>query len=79
MKVESKSWQRFEGKLRNLKQYLQLMDLSLKMSNQQCNKNKREGLIIGQVLGGKEDSHRQLNIPNQTKDINRTFIALGIN
>lgn len=33
MKVESKSWQRFEGKLRSLKQYLQLMDLSLKISN----------------------------------------------
>lgn len=75
MKTESKSWQRFEGKLRNLKQYLQLMDLSLSISNKQCNKRVTEEIKIGIALGGNEESHRQLNIPNQNKDIKRTFIA----
>ena len=37
MKKESKSWQRFEGKIRSLKQYLQLMDLALSISNSRCN------------------------------------------
>lgn len=73
MKIESKSWQRFDGKLRNLKQYLQLMDLSLTISNKQCNKFKGEKLRINEILGAKKESHQQLNIPNQSKDINRTF------
>lgn len=75
MKPESKSWQRFEGKLRSLKQYLQLMDLSLKLSNQQCSKRQNEEIVIGEALGANQNSHRQLNIPNLKKDINRTFIS----
>lgn len=75
MKEESKSWQRFEGKLRNLKQYLQLMDLALKLSNKRCNKKKNDGISVGVALGAKNDSHRQLNNPNLPKEISRTFIA----
>ena len=75
MKSESKSWQRFEGKLRSLKQYLQLMDLALTLSNKRCNKKKNEGISVGVALGGKSDSHRQLNNPNLPKEIRRTFVA----
>ena len=74
MKKESKSWQRFEGKIRNLKQYLQLMDLSLKNSNTQCNTKKGTG-IISEALGASAGSHRQLNVPNNQRDITRTFIS----
>ena len=76
MKSESKSWQRFEGKLRSLKQYLQIMDLALKLSNKCCNEKKDEGITIGEVLGATLDSHRQLNNPNSLKEINRTFISV---
>ena len=75
MKSESKSWQRFEGKLRSLKQYLQLMDLALKLSNKRCNKKKNEDISVGIALGANNDSHRQLNNPNSPKEIRRTFIA----
>lgn len=75
MKSESKSWQRFEGKLRSLKQYLQLMDLSLTLSNKLCNDKKDEEITIGTVLGATHDSHRQLNNPNLSKEIRRTFIS----
>ena len=75
MKSESKSLQRFEGKLRSLKQYLQLMDLSLKLSNRFCNEKKDEGITIGEVLGATHNSHRQLNNPNSNREINRTFIS----
>ena len=74
MKRESKSWQRFEGKIRSLKQYLQLMDLSLSISNSQC-RSENEKKTIADALGATVGSHGQLNIPNKHIDINRTFIS----
>ena len=75
MQEESKSWQRFEGKIRNLKQYLQLMDLSLSHANQHCKVRKDTHKTINLALGASKNSHQQLNIPNQEKDISRTFIS----
>lgn len=75
MKAESKSWQRFEGKLRSLKQYLQLMDLALKLSSKQCNERKDTAICVGLALGAKPNSHYQLNNPNSSKEISRTFIS----
>lgn len=74
MKKESKSWQRFEGKIRSLKQYLQLMDLALSISNSRCNSEKGTN-TIADALGASVGSHGQLNIPNKRIDINRTFIS----
>jgi len=75
MKEESKSWQRFEGKLRSLKEYLQLIDLSLSNSNKECSRKIGKADKIGIALGGTLESHRQLNMPNLTTDIRRTFIS----
>lgn len=75
MKKESKSWQRFEGKLRTLKEYLQLIDLSLSNSNKVCLRNVGKNDKLGLALGGTKDSHMQLNMPNLKKDISRTFIS----
>lgn len=74
MKQESKSWQRFEGKIRNLKQYLQLMDLALSISNQNCVSNKDVG-TMAEALGASTGTHGQLNIPNKNIDIRRTFVS----
>lgn len=74
MKSESKSWQRFEGKIRSLKQNLQLVDLSLKLANRQCTHGD-DSKTIASVLGSSTQKRRQLNIPNKTIDINRTFVA----
>ncbi|WP_283118439.1 hypothetical protein [Alistipes finegoldii] len=74
MKEESKSWQRFEGKIRSLKQYLQLMDLALTISNKQCFRQDYN-ISIALALGTSTDSHRQLNIPNKKTDIKRTFVS----
>ena len=72
---ESKSWQRFNGKIRNLKQYLQLMDLTLKISNSQCIKQKNVNLKICDALGASTQSHKQLNIPNTTNEIRRVYVS----
>lgn len=75
MKNESKQWQRLEGKIRNLKQYLQVMDLSLTISNTQANKQKNNGKTIAETLGASLDTHGQLNPPNLQRDITRTFVS----
>ncbi len=75
IKQESRSWQRFDGKLRSLKQYLQLMDLALNISNTQCNKTKDTPISIGVALGDKLNNHLQLNSPNSTKEIRRIFVS----
>lgn len=54
MKNESKSWQRFEGKLRTLKEYLQLIDLSLANNNKLCLSKVDEINKFGIALGGNE-------------------------
>lgn len=74
MKNESKSWQRFEGKIRSLKQNLQLMDLTLKLANTQCTKGN-DSESIASVLGSSVEERRQLNIPNKAVDIRRTFVS----
>lgn len=74
MHEESKSWQRFEGKIHSLKLYLQLMDLALTISNKRCSSHA-DDTSIAYALGASIDSHRQLNIPNKKIDIRRTFVS----
>lgn len=73
--MTSISFQSFDGKTRSLKQHLQLMDLSLTIANLLCTKKKGNGKTIAETLKSNLASHPQLNIPNQAKDISRTFIT----
>ena len=71
--MASRSFQSFDGKTRSLKQHLQLMDVSLTRANKHCAKYSGNGKLIAETLKVTTASHPQLNIPNQSKDISRTF------
>lgn len=71
--MASKSFQSFDGKIRSLKQHLQLLDLALTRANKLCTKKKANGKTIAETLSSNLTSHPQLNIPNQSIDIKRTF------
>ena len=58
-----------------LKQHLQLSDLALTLANKKAISLAGNGKKVAEVLGGSLDTHRQLNIPNEKKDISRTFIT----
>lgn len=49
------------------------MDVSLTRANKQCSKHSGNGKLIVETLNASIVSHPQLNIPNQRKDISRTF------
>lgn len=71
--MSSKSYQSFDGKIRSLKQHLQLLDVSLTRANKVCSANAGNGMNIAETLSSVIDKHPQLNIPNQVVDIRRTF------
>lgn len=71
----TKSWQIFEGKIRTLKQHLQLVDVALTLANKKASSLKDNGKSIGATLEARNGQHLQLNIPNQPKDIKRTFVT----
>lgn len=72
----TKSWQIFEGKIRNLKQHTQLLDLTLSLGKQKCAQirkaNKSKG-TIGKDLGAGVRDHLHLNHPNDVKNLLRVF------
>lgn len=69
----TKSWQIFDGKMRNLKQHLQLMDLALTHAKRVCDSNKEKKETIAKALTRNPNMHLQLNIPNNSKEINRVI------
>ena len=69
----SKSFQSFDGKIRSLKQHLQLADVVLTNANKVCSKNAGNGKTIADTLSSSLATHAQLNIPNESIDISRTF------
>lgn len=72
----TQSWQIFDGKVRNLKQHTQLLDLALAISKASCNSKRKFGKsegTIGKDLGAKENSHLHLNHPNDSNNVNRVF------
>ena len=72
----SKSWQTFDGKMRNLKQHTQLIDLALTISQKKCAKIRKCDNSKGSIrldLGDKENNHLHLNHPNDVKNVNRIF------
>lgn len=69
----SKSFQSFDGKIRSLKQHLQLADVVLTNANKVCSKNAGNGKTIADTLSSSLATHTQLNIPNESIDISRTF------
>lgn len=71
----SKSFQSFDGKIRSLKQHLQLLDLCLTQANNKCSKHKTNGKTIAEILSSSVIEHPQLNIPNTIRDIRRTFVT----
>ena len=73
--MTSKSWQSFDSRLKALKQHLQLSDLALTLANKKAARAAGNGKKIADVLGGSLNTHRQLNVPNEKKDIQRTFIT----
>ena len=76
---ETKALQRFNGLIRTLKQNLELLDASLTLANKVCkSKNEQEDLSIAKALNSNIERHPQLNHPNKTTDINRTFSTVRI-
>mgnify|MGYP000567039391 CR=1 FL=1 len=75
---ETKAWQIFDGKVRNLKLHLQLLDASLKISQTICGNNKNKSYTIGKALNTDENKHPQLNVPCENIDISRTFTSSRI-
>ena len=69
----TKSWQIFDGKMRNLKQHLQLMDLALTQAKKVCDSNKNKDKKIADVLTTNAHQYLQLNIPNEAKEISRVI------
>ncbi|OUP21241.1 hypothetical protein B5F32_05405 [Parabacteroides distasonis] len=69
----TKSFQIFDGKIRSLKQHLQLIDLSLSLAKKNCDKWKENGKNIAETLNAANRTYLQLNIPNKEKDIRRVF------
>ncbi len=69
----TKSFQIFDGKMRSLKQHLQLIDLSLNSAKHTCMSNKDNGLNLAATLKAQKGTHLQLNIPNNSKEINRVI------
>ena len=67
----TKSWQIFDGKMRNLKQHLQLMDLALTQAKKVCDSKKAENGTIAAALTSNTRQYLQLNIPNNANEINR--------
>lgn len=70
----SKSWQTFDGKVRNLKQHTQLLDLALSISQKKCADIRNAGTsrgTVGKDLGAKENTHLHLNHPNDSLNVNR--------
>ena len=70
----TKSWQIFDGKLRDLKRHIQLIDLSLTLAQKHCKLEESEKKRIVSVLEALKGSHLQLNIPNTSREISRIFI-----
>lgn len=75
---ETKAWQIFGGKVRNLKLHLQLLDASLTISQTICGGNKDKNYTIGKALNTDENKHPQLNVPCESIDISRTFASSRI-
>jgi len=73
--MNSKAWQVFGGKIRVLKQHLQLMDVALNIANKQVKEKKGSDVKIAQALGVKIEQYMQLNIPAEDVDIKRTFVT----
>ena len=74
----SKSLQSFEGKIRSLRQHTQLADIAFATVNKTCYQNRGNGQTIAQTLGTTTANHPQLNIPNESIDINRVFATSRI-
>lgn len=76
---ETKALQRFKGLIRNLKQNLELLDVSLTLANKVCkDKEKQESLSIAEALNSNIQRHPQLNHPNKPQDVKRTFSTVRI-
>lgn len=75
---ETKAFQVFDGQLRTLKQHLQLVDISLALTNKMCLANKESGWTIAKALNTDEQTHPQLNMPCVQIDIQRTFASSRI-
>lgn len=70
----TQSWQIFDGKVRNLKQHTQLLDLALTISQKKCSEIRKAGQskgTIGKDLGAKQNGHLHLNHPNDVQNVNR--------
>ena len=74
----TKSYQSFEGKLRSLKQHLQLMDMALKITDKHCRKNGKDNITVAESLGTTLEEYPQLNMPAKVKDIGRAFATSRI-
>lgn len=58
-----------------MKQTFQLTDLALSMAQKHCMKSAGQGKKLAEVMNGNLQTHRQLNIPDNKVDIQRTFVT----
>lgn len=71
----TKSFQKFANRVASMKQTFQLTDLALSMSQKHCMKNAGQGKKLAEIMKGSLLTHRQLNIPDNKRDIQRTFVT----
>lgn len=58
-----------------MKQTFQLTDLALSMAQKHCMKNVGKGKKLAEIMNGNLLTHRQLNVPDNKVDIQRTFVT----
>lgn len=61
-----------------MRQHTQLADVAFYYANRKCSRNKNNGKTIAETLGTTVTNHPQLNIPNNSVDISRTFATSRI-
>ena len=71
----TKSFQKFPRRVASMKQTFQLTDLALSMAQKHCMKSSGQGKKLAEVMNGNLMTHRQLNIPDNKVDIQRTFVT----
>lgn len=71
----TKSFQKFATIVSSMKQTFQLTDLALSMAQKHCMKKSGKGKKLAEIMNGTLMTHRQLNVPDNKVDIQRTFVT----
>lgn len=76
---ETKALQRFRERLNSLRQNLELLDASLKVTERQCRCDGNTlGRTISEKIGYNKGQYKRLDIPSKSQDIDRTYASVRI-